>query len=61
MNKTASKLPPGFKKQVFGATLAVFGTVDTVMNQIVGIAPDGFFLVLIPVGILLFAIGIKQK
>ncbi len=61
MNKISGKLPSGFKKQVFGATLIVFGTVDTVMNLIVGITPDGFFLILIPIGILLFIVGIKQK
>ncbi len=61
MSRTASKLPPGFKKQVFGAILAVLGIVDTVMNLITGIALDGFFLFLIGAGIALFVVGAKQK
>lgn len=61
MSRTASKLPPGFKKQAFGAVLAVFGIIDTVMNLITGIALDGFFLFLIGVGVALFIIGARQK
>ncbi len=61
MSRTASKLPPGFKKQAFGAILAVLGIVDTVMNLITGIALDGFFLFLIGAGIALFVVGAKQK
>ncbi len=61
MSKTASKLPPGFKKQAFGAVLAGFGVVDTIMNLITGIAVDGFFLLLIGAGVALFVVGAKQK
>ena len=60
MSRTASKLPPGFKKQVLGAVLAVLGTVDTVMNLITGIAVDGFFIFLIGAGIALFVAGARQ-
>lgn len=55
------KLPPGFRKQVFGAILAVFGIVDTVMNLITGIALDGFFLFLIGAGFVLLTVGTRQN
>ncbi len=61
MSRIANKLPPGFKKQAFGATLAMFGTIDTVMNLITGIALDGFFLFLIVAGIALFIVGTLQR
>jgi len=61
MSESTNRLPPGFKKQAFGATLAVFGIVDTVMNLITGIALDGFFLFLIGAGAALFIIGARQK
>ncbi len=61
MNRTISKLPPGFKKQAFGAVLAVLGIVDTVMNLITGIAVDGFFLFLIGAGSALFVVGALQE
>jgi hypothetical protein len=61
MSGTASTLPPGFKKQVLGATLAALGCVDTVMNLITGIALDGFFIFLIGAGIALFVFGARQK
>ena len=61
MSRTFSKLPPGFKKQAFGAVLAVLGIVDTVMNLITGISVDGFFLFLIGAGIALFVVGAIQK
>ncbi len=61
MSRTARKLPSGFKKQVFGAILAVHGIIDTVMNLITGITLDGFFLLLIGAGIALFVVGTKQK
>ncbi len=55
------KLPSGFKRRVFGAVLAAFGIVDTVMNLIVGLPPDGFFTVLIVAGTILFLLGAKKK
>ncbi len=61
MSRTASKVPPGFKKQAFGAVLAAFGVVDTLMNLITGIKLDGFFLFLIGAGVALFAAGAVQK
>ncbi|MDP6689229.1 MAG: hypothetical protein QF384_07020 [Alphaproteobacteria bacterium] len=61
MKKTLEKLPPGFRLQAFGATLAGFGLIDTVMNLITGIALDGFFLVLIVAGTALFALGLRQR
>ncbi len=61
MSRTAGKLPPGFKKQVFGATLAVFGIIDTVMNLVAGISTDYFFMALIGLGAALFLVGVRQK
>ena len=61
MSGPSNKLPPGFKKQSFGATLAVFGIVDTVMNLFTGIEIDGFFLFLIVAGAALFVTGTVQK
>jgi hypothetical protein len=61
MIRTASKLPPGFKKQAFGVILAVFGIVDTGMNLLTGIALDGFFLFLIVAGVAIFIVGAMQK
>ena len=61
MSGTTRKLPPGFKKQVFGAVLVVLGIVDTVMNPITGIAVDGFFLFLIGAGVALFVVGTRQR
>ncbi len=61
MSKTESKLPPGFKKQAFGAVIAVLGILDTVMNLITGIELDGFFLFLISTGIALFVVGARQR
>ncbi len=61
MTTTIRKLPAGFKKQAFGAVLAVLGIVDTVMNLITGIPVDGFFLFLIGAGTTLFVVGAIQK
>ena len=61
MSKALEKLPPGFRLQAFGATLAAFGLIDTVMNLITGIALDGFFLFLIGAGVGLFALGARQR
>lgn len=60
MSKIADKVPSGFKMQVFGAVLAVFGSVGTVMNIFVAIPPDAFFLILIFVGTILYFIGKKS-
>lgn len=61
MSESMNKLPPGFKKQAFGATLAAFGAIDTVMNLLTGIALDGFFLFLLAVGTALFILGTVQR
>ncbi len=61
MSGSLEKLPPGFRIQTFGATLAVFGIVDTVMNLITGIPLDAFFLLLIGAGGALFALGARQR
>ncbi len=61
MNGIEPKLPLGFKRRVFGAVLAVFGIVDTAMNLLVGLPPDGFYIFLIAAGTALFLVGAKQK
>ena len=61
MSGKLEKLPAGFKKQAFGATLAAFGIIDTVMNLLTGIALDGLFLFLIGAGSALFIAGARQR
>ena len=56
-----SRAPKGFKIQVFGVILVLFGAVNTILNIRTDIPVDVFDLLLMLVGGGLFAFGLVQK
>ena len=56
-----SMAPKGFKVQVFGVILVLFGAVNTILNIKTDIPVDVFDLFLMLAGGGLFAFGLVQK
>ena len=61
MTPDVSKAPKGFKKQVFGVVLILFGAVNTILNIKTDISVDAFDLLIIVLGGGLFVFGTVQK
>lgn len=61
MTSGMSKAPKGFKKQVFGVVLMLFGAVNVTFNIKTDIPVDVFDLLLIVFGGGLFVFGSVQK
>ena len=61
MKVDVSKPPKGFKKQVFGVVLILFGAVNAILNIKTDIPVDAFDLLLIVFGSGLFVFGFIQK
>ena len=61
MTTHVSKAPKGFKKQVFGIVLVIFGAVNVLLNLKTDIEVDAFDLLMIVLGGSLFGFGFVQK
>lgn len=61
MTSSVSRAPKGFKKQVFGVVLILFGAINTILNIKTNISVDAFDLLMIVLGGGLFAFGAIQK
>ena len=61
MSPSVSRVPKGFKKQIFGVVLILFGAVNTILNIKTDISVDAFDLFIIVLGGGLVAFGAIQK
>ncbi len=53
--------PAGIKKQVFGLVLLALGLVTALLSETIGFKLDGFYIVIIVIGLCLFIYGRRQN